>query len=53
MGLIGFGEAPTFFFHPASGFAVVDPDPRRDPKTRSLKGVPIKYPLILVARVPN
>ena len=27
------------------------PDPREDPKSRSLKGVPIKYPL--VARVPN
>ena len=29
----------------------VDPDPREDLKSRSLKGVPIKYPL--VARVPN
>ena len=27
------------------------PDPREDPKCRSLKGVPIKYPL--VARIPN
>ena len=27
------------------------PGPREDPKSRSLKGVPIKYPL--VARVPN
>ena len=29
----------------------VNPDPREDPKSRSLNGVPIKYPL--VARVPN
>ena len=28
-----------------------DPDLREDPNSRSLKGVPIKYPL--VARVPN
>ena len=28
-----------------------NPDPREDPKSRSLKGVLIKYPL--VARVPN
>ena len=27
------------------------PDPREDPQSRSLKGVPIKYPL--VATVPN
>ena len=24
--------------------ALTDPDPREDPKSRSLKGVPIKYP---------
>ena len=29
----------------------VYPDPREDPKNRSLKGVPIKYPLVV--RVPN
>ena len=33
------------------GFFHRFPDPRKDPKSRSLKGVPIKYPL--VARVPN
>ena len=27
------------------------PDPREDPKSRSLKGVPIKY--LVVVRVPN
>ena len=27
------------------------PDPWEDPKSRSLKGVPIKYPLVV--RVPN
>ena len=29
-----------------------NPDPREDPKSRSLKAVPIKYPLV-VFRVPN
>ena len=32
-------------------FQVCFPDPREDPKSRSLKGVAVKYPLI--ARVPN
>ena len=35
----------------AEGQLAAYPDPWEDPKSRSLKGVPIKYPL--VARVPN
>ena len=31
--------------------SLITPDPREDPKGRSLKGVPIKYPLVV--RVPN
>ena len=31
--------------------AIPNPDPREDPKNRSLKGVPIKYPFVV--RVPN
>ena len=53
----------TFFYSEASptqGFAMqayigafrkVYPDPRDDPKSRSLKGVPRKYPFVV--RVPN
>ena len=44
----GDGLADLFF---GFAFSAYFPDPREDPKSRSLKGVPIKYPLVV--RVPN
>ena len=48
--LLHVAAAPSLA-QPEAGCQDKNPDPREDPKSRSLKGVPIKYPL--VARVPN
>ena len=51
MGNAGFCPSTVVPLKVTRFLLITTPDPREDPKSRSLKGVPIKYPLI--ARVPN